>query len=128
MAEADRDGVLEAMVGYTSAIDDRDLERLRQVFDEATIYELPDKRVVGVEAAIAELLVRLAQRPVSRHLVCNVSVRVEGDRAVAMSDWYLMMPTPEKTWFAEKAGRYYDELRRAGERWVFDSRRIKDAL
>jgi ketosteroid isomerase-like protein len=121
---ADRDQILEAMTAYVQAVDDRDLAKLAQVFDERTVWISNRGTFTGVEA-VGRALTETAGRPESRprHLVSNVSVAITGDYATAVSDWYLLQPG--SPWQITAAGRYHDRLRRSGGRWVFAVRDIR---
>lgn len=120
----DRDQVLEAMAAYTHALDDRDLGLLRTVFDQETVWISNTGTYRGVDA-VADALRQSAggagTRP--RHIVCNQSIRIEGDDASAVSDWYLVKPGP--VWQITMAGRYHDRLRRKQGRWFFARREIR---
>lgn len=121
---ADRDAILEAMAAYAQAVDDRELARLREVFDDDTVWISNRGTFKGVDAisrALAETAGTPATRP--RHIVSNVSVKIDGDSATAVSDWYLVLPG--HPWTITAAGRYHDRLGRRGGRWVFAEREIR---
>lgn len=120
----DRDLVLEAMAAYARAVDDRDLEALRTVFDQETVWISNRGTFRGVDA-VAGALLETAGSPQTRprHIVCNQAIRIDGDEASAVSDWYLVQPGP--TWQITMAGRYHDRLRRKRGRWFFAERDIR---
>jgi 3-phenylpropionate/cinnamic acid dioxygenase small subunit len=122
---ADRDLILEAMAAYVQAVDG-DVEKISEVFDEETVWVTNLGTFTGaddVANAVANHLMESTPETRPRHLVANAAIKVGGDEATAVSDWYLVRPG--LPWTITASGRYYDRLRRKQGRWVFAERDIQ---
>ena len=106
-------------MAYCHHLDDGDFSGLSHRFTEDGSYTYGTAHVSGRDSGI---VVREMNPPERRgkHLTMNVIVDVEGDRAVAHSDYLFVLvngtPTPLFS------GRYRDELLRAGGGWLISSR------
>lgn len=116
--------IRNAMATYAHAVDDRDYERLRAIFDDGTVYVLTSRTCYGVDESIEALRSALADHPRDRHLISNIRIEVDGHRARATSDWYLVAPAGD-SWRIVSAGRYRDELEERDGHWVFARREIE---
>lgn len=125
----DRCDITEVMAHYARALDDRNLEELRDVFAAEADFTMQDgERARGPDAIITALHRRVDEAPRHRHLVCNITIDVQGDQAASRSDWYLMMPQlGVSSWFAHSAGTYTDELVRTAVGWRIMDRVIRPA-
>lgn len=127
MPTSPEESIRNAMAVYATAIDDRDYDRLREVFDDDTTYVLTSRTCHGVGDAIDALRGALADHPRDRHLIANVHIVVVGEQATATSDWYLVAPPEADAWRIVQAGRYRDVLTCSDDRWVFARREIQIA-
>ncbi|WP_370326586.1 nuclear transport factor 2 family protein [Euzebya sp.] len=127
MPTTPEESIRNAMAVYATAVDDREYDRLRHIFDADTTYVLTSRTCHGVDEAIDALTAALADHPRDRHLIANTHIDVDGDRATATSDWYLVAPPVGEGWQIVQAGRYADELVHRDGRWVFARREIQIA-
>jgi uncharacterized protein (TIGR02246 family) len=123
----DEQAVQAVLVRYASALDTRDWARLRTCFtpDAVATYEaIGDLR--GYEAI--EALVRRVLGPLAatQHIVSNVEVVLDGDRATARCNLQSMhvRETPSGDNFIV-AGVYTDELRRTPDGWRIARRALR---
>lgn len=100
-------------------------------FDEFGLLFAPDARlVVRGEVTVGRDAVRDAiaalQTPDrrGRHMVANVVVDLDGDRATVESDFVFFRPNAAGTLDAVNTGRYLDELARVDGEWLFTCREI----
>jgi hypothetical protein len=93
-----------------------------------TVKGTADGAVAIGRDQIRELLGSRASAAVRhRHILTSFRVEVDGDRATARSDWYLVQPGPGASWEIEGAGRYDDQLVKTDDGWLFSSRTISAA-
>ena len=113
--------ILNVMSRYCRAVDDRQFGVLAELLAEDVRFEMGD-----VTESRAELLEYIQANlwPAGRHIYANPDVSVDGDTAHVDSDWMRFDPNLVPT----RAGRYSDDLRRVGGRWVFTVRRISIAF
>jgi hypothetical protein len=56
------------------------------------------------------------------HVLTNMLVDVDGDKAKAWSRWMLVVPGPDGTMMIRRSGSYDDQLVRIAEGWKFARR------
>jgi hypothetical protein len=109
---------------YNRVVDDREFERLREIFDAETRYWLHDRLHTGVDAAIAGLEQNFSDGRSSRHWTASTSITdLDDTGARAVSDLFFMEPRGG-VWVTTIVGRYHDRFRCVDGRWVFAERRI----
>ncbi len=113
--------ILNVMSRYCRAVDDRRFDVLAELLAEDVRFEMGD-----VTESRAELLEYIQANlwPAGRHIYANPDVTVDGDTGHVESDWVWLDPNLVPT----RSGRYSDDLRRVGGRWVFTVRRISIAF
>jgi 3-phenylpropionate/cinnamic acid dioxygenase small subunit len=129
---ADRLAIEEVLVRYCRAIDDRDWALLDDVFTpDASIDYTSSGGVAGVlpevRAWLAEVLPRFEA---SQHLLANLEIRVEGDRATSRAYFFnpMVRRLPDGSADVFYVGGYYlDRLRRTGGGWRIEERLEKQA-
>jgi 3-phenylpropionate/cinnamic acid dioxygenase small subunit len=108
---------------YNRVVDDREFDRLHEVFDGESRYWLHGRILTGVDAVIAGLARNFDDGRLSRHWTANTSISdVDATSARAVSDMFFMEPR-DGMWVMTIVGRYHDSFRHTGERWVIAERR-----
>jgi 3-phenylpropionate/cinnamic acid dioxygenase small subunit len=97
------------------------------LFTEEGTWDTAFGKAVG-RAAIAALAENLRQRagdarPRGVHLVTNIAVALDGERAQVRSNWMVMQNSPDGPKIGS-GGAYYDKLARDGGSWRFHYRKI----
>jgi 3-phenylpropionate/cinnamic acid dioxygenase small subunit len=119
----DRLAIRDLLVRYAWAIDEKDWDALDSVFlaDARLDYSSNPGGKAGTYAEIRPWLERsLAPFPVTQHLVTNIDVRVDGDRATSRTMVYNPMGAATREGplhFFFLGGRYDDELVRTPDGW-----------
>lgn len=130
---------------YCHALDEGDLDWLMTLYDDDCLFELRGtsndiEQVAGADAIRALYAKMVSPEGLSdetrawnrgshlgKHVCMNPIVRIDGDRAWSQADWRALRivgpPTGEGI-RAGVAGRWNDQLRRNGDRWLFTYRRI----
>lgn len=119
--------ICNTMARYVHLVDSQDLDHLDQVFDADSLWVTANGTpVVGVENISTMLRMALQFRPrLDRHVVTNVIVDIDGDRATSSSHWSWELYDDEThRWTTASTGSYDDELRRTDGRWLFVRRTL----
>lgn len=123
-----REEVLNLLISYCRAVDDRETDKLWGLFDADCEFIFVDDAIAHGLAEIRENLGgRIDGAIRHRHILTNSIVEIDGDTARAKSDWYLIKPGAGQAWDIEGAGYYHDELRRSPGGWLFTRREIRPA-
>jgi 3-phenylpropionate/cinnamic acid dioxygenase small subunit len=122
-----RNAILDTLTRYTIALDENEIERLLDCFAKDAELSTTIDHVFGHEA-IRERYERLrgaqAQRgELPRHVLTNVLIERDGDRARATS-YYTLFIIESGTARLKWIGRYLDQLVRDGSRWRLHRREI----
>ena len=123
----DLEAIRALIAEYRRALDEKDFEAYAALFGDDGEFVTDGRRVRGR----AEILAMLAQLQSTgalteragddRHLVANVEIAVDGDRATARSTWVYLTREGEEPTLA-MVGHYDDELRRTAAGWRFARR------
>jgi 3-phenylpropionate/cinnamic acid dioxygenase small subunit len=112
--------VRRTLAEYCHTVDDGRFDEFALLWAEHATVEVLGQRVDG-RAAIRDWIAQaMPADKRGRHVTGNSVITVDGDRASALSDFLFY----DRTWAVTAAGRYEDELVRAGSRWVFTRRTI----
>jgi len=131
-AIADRLEIEDLLTRYCRAIDSLDWELLDTVFVAEAFIDYTSSG--GVKGVYPEVRAWLAQVlpgfPVRQHLVTNLQIRIDGDRATSRAYFYNPMGRPQpdgsvKLFFV--GGDYVDELVRTEAGWRI-AQRIEQQL
>lgn len=107
---------------YNRVVDDRDFERLHEVFDEHSRYWLHGRLLVGTEAIIDGLAKNFEDGRLSRHWTANTSIiDLDATSARGLSDMFFVEPR-DGVWVMTIVGRYHDAYLHNGVRWVIAER------
>ncbi|MCH9722013.1 MAG: nuclear transport factor 2 family protein [Actinomycetia bacterium] len=124
----DRAAVLELLYRYAELVDSGDFVAVGRLLDRAEFGGVGTATVSGA-ANIAGLFAMTTRRfeagtPMTRHLVLNPIVQIDGDTASARSTFCVVQATDLVPLQPVVVGRYLDRFARAGG-WHF-TRRITD--
>lgn len=125
----DREAIGELFVRYKAALDGKDFVAYADLFTEDGEFLAGTTRVRGrseirslVEGMVGSLLGQ--ERGQDFHVVANVTIDLDGDRATARSTWlYVVRDEADQPRLA-KLGHYEDDVVRDGDgQWRFQRRR-----
>jgi hypothetical protein len=121
----DRDAILALMGEYCDSIDRGDLDGCAALFSEGA-WGIEGDLAEGQDAvkAVLDNVTLYDGVPMTRHLMSNVRIALDGDRATAESCITVMQGLPDFPLQAIFIGSYYDTFERRGGRWLFKERRI----
>ena len=123
----DKDVIRELLAEYCFRLDDGRYDEMAALFAEDGTWDTAFGKATG-RAAIAELARSLraragADRPRAVHLVTNIVITLDGDRAEVRSNWMVMQNSTEGPKIGS-GGAYLDEIERRDRRWLFRCRKI----
>ena len=118
-AVSDKIEIMELLTRYASSVDTRDWERLKSVFTpEAELdYSSVQGPVAPRDEVIAWLESGLGAVPWTQHLISNLEIELDGDRAKVRAMFYNPMLLPGMTDYSFCGGYYNHELVRTAEGW-----------
>jgi 3-phenylpropionate/cinnamic acid dioxygenase small subunit len=123
----EKDAIREVLAEYCFRLDDGRFDEMAALFTEDGTWDTAFGKATGRQA-IAELArslrTRVAEpRPRAVHLVTNIVIALEGERATVRSNWMVMQNGPEGPRIGS-GGAYDDEMVKEGGRWLFRYRKI----
>jgi 3-phenylpropionate/cinnamic acid dioxygenase small subunit len=126
-AVEEKDAIREVLAEYCFRLDDGRFDEMAAVFTEDGTWDTAFGKATG-RRAIAELArslrARVAEpRPRAVHLVTNIVIALDGERATVRSNWMVMQNSPEGPRIGS-GGAYDDEMVKEGGRWLFRYRKI----
>lgn len=126
-AVEEKDAIREVLAEYCFRLDDGRFDEMAALFTEGGTWDTAFGKATGCPA-IAELArslrVRITEpRPRAVHLVTNIVIALEGERATVRSNWMVMQNSPEGPRIGS-GGAYDDEMVKEGGRWLFRCRKI----
>lgn len=119
----DKRAVEEVLVMYCRLLDDRQFAALLELFTDDAQVHFWGRELHG-KAALAAAYGDGAEstgRPTSAHVLSNVVIDIDGDRARATSDFTVISRAADGTYGVLVCGRFVDELLRSSD----DSWRIR---
>lgn len=120
----DHNAILNLLARYAHTVDGRDFERFGELLSADVVFEVGEHRMEGRATVVDTISKTMARSAGGRHVGVNVAVDIDGDRAVATSDFLLYSAACE----LRQIGRYHDELIKADGVWQFARRRIESQL
>jgi uncharacterized protein (TIGR02246 family) len=123
----DRDAIRALLAEYRRALDEKDFEAYADLFGDDGEFVTDGGTWRGREEILTMLADFQAAGALSmaagddRHLVANVEIEVDGDRARARSTWVYVTREGEGPNLA-MVGHYDDDLRRTATGWRFARR------
>ena len=126
-AVEDKEAIREVLAEYCFRLDDGRFAEMAALFTEDGTWDTAFGKATG-RAAIAELASSLRQRseqprPRAVHLVTNIAITLDGERASVRSNWMVMQNSPQGPKIGS-GGAYADEIVQQGGRWLFRYRKI----
>ena len=126
-AVEDKDAIRELLAEYCFRLDDGRFAEMAALFTEDGTWDTAFGKAVG-PAAIAALAQSLreragATRPRAVHLVTNIVIALDGDRAQARSNWMVIENSAAGPKIGS-GGAYLDDIAKAAGRWRFGYRKI----
>jgi 3-phenylpropionate/cinnamic acid dioxygenase small subunit len=126
-ALADRFEIADLLARYSTALDTKDWRALTSVFTpDATCDYGPLGSPAGIDEITALLRATLASLDVTQHLIGNLTVELQGDRATSSTyliAQHLRSGTPGGDTYLIGA-TYSDQLARTADGWRIEHRRI----
>lgn len=122
-----KDAIRELMAEYCFRLDDGRYDDMAALFTEDGTWDTAFGKASG-RAAIATLAADIrtqagANRPRAAHLVTNIVIVLEGERAEVRSNWMVMQNSPDGPTIGS-GGAYRDEIVLRDRRWLFHYRKI----
>lgn len=126
-AAEDKDAIRELLAEYCFRLDDGRFADMAALFTEDGTWDTAFGKASG-RAAIAELARSLreragASRPRAAHLVTNIAIALDGERAQVRSNWVVIQNSPQGPKIGSGGG-YADELVKADGGWLIHYRKI----
>lgn len=121
----DREAILSLMGEYCDSIDRGDLDGCAALFADGA-WGIEGDLAKGREAvkAVLDNVTLYDGRPMTRHLMTNVRISVEGDHASARSCITVMQGLEGFPLQAIFIGSYFDSFERSQGQWIFRERKI----
>ena len=123
----EKDAIREVLAEYCFRLDDGRFDEMAALFTADGTWDTAFGAATG-RAAIAglarDLRVRAgANRPRAVHLVTNIAIALDGERADVRSNWTTVQNSPEGPKIGSGGG-YADQMVKEGEQWLFRYRKI----
>ena len=123
----EKDAIREVLAEYCFALDGGRYDDMAALFTEDGTWDTAFGAATG-RAAIAaharDIRVRAGDnRPRAVHLVTNIAIALDGERAEIRSNWILVQNSPEGPEIGS-GGAYADRMVKEGGRWLFRYRKI----
>jgi uncharacterized protein (TIGR02246 family) len=123
----DLEQIRALLMEYRRALDEKDFRAYAALFARDGVFSAGTMRATGpdeiyalVEGMVGTLLTERGGDDF--HLVANVAIELDGDRATSTSTWAYVLRGEDDAPALAKLGRYEDELVREDGRWRFKHR------
>jgi 3-phenylpropionate/cinnamic acid dioxygenase small subunit len=128
----DAEAVRALIHRYAELIDDGDLDGVAALFADADWYGAaraqPLRGVEAVRRAYDGVVLYEDGTPRTKHVITNVTIELDGDRATARSYFTVLQARPDLPLQPIIAGRYADRFERVDGAWRFAERVIHPDL
>jgi len=123
----DLEEIRALLMEYRRALDEKDFRAYAALFARDGVFSAGDLKATGPEEIQALVEGMLGTLLTERsgddcHLVANVAIELDGDRASSTSTWAYVVRGEDDTPVLDKLGHYEDELVREDGRWRFAHR------
>ncbi|MGA8400130.1 MAG: nuclear transport factor 2 family protein [Stellaceae bacterium] len=123
---ADRAAIHDLFTRYCCALDDGEVETVVDCFTADAVLKSPVIDIAGhddIRAFAGRFAAQRAAGTQFRHMVTNIAVALDGDRATATA-YLLVLVSQGGSHRTLPPGRYECELLKAGGRWRFSRRTV----
>jgi ketosteroid isomerase-like protein len=125
-AVGDELAIRRTLATYCHHVDDGDFAELVDQFTPDGTFSYQGEEVTGHEDLRAWFESKQPPERRGKHLTTNTVIDITRDRAHALSDFvFLRLLEDSGAPVIVIAGRYRDELRRIGDRWLIDRREVQ---
>jgi hypothetical protein len=126
-ASEEKDAIREVMAEYCFRLDGGRYDEMAALFTEDGTWDTAFGAATG-RAAIAQQVRDIRaragdNRPRAVHLVTNIAIALEGERAQVRSNWTVVQNSPEGPKIGS-GGAYVDEMVKQNGQWLFRYRKI----
>jgi len=126
-ASEEKDAIREVMAEYCFRLDGARYDEMAALFTEDGTWDTAFGAATG-RAAIAaqarDIRVRAGDnRPRAVHLVTNIAIQLDGERAEIRSNWTVVQNSPDGPKIGS-GGAYADQMVKHQGRWLFRYRKI----
>jgi uncharacterized protein (TIGR02246 family) len=126
-ASEEKDAIREAMAEYCFALDGGRYDDMAALFTEDGTWDTAFGKATG-RAAIAgharDIRAKAGDnRPRAVHLVTNIAIALDGEKAEVRSNWTVVQNSPEGPKIGS-GGAYADRMVKQRGRWLFHYRKI----
>ncbi|HKS88227.1 MAG TPA: nuclear transport factor 2 family protein [Stellaceae bacterium] len=123
----EKDAIREVLAEYCFRLDGGRYDEMAALFAEDGTWETAFGVATG-RAAIAQLARDIraragTARPRAIHLVTNIAIALDGERARVRSNWTVVQNSPDGPKIGT-GGAYADEMVKQGGAWLFRHRKI----
>jgi 3-phenylpropionate/cinnamic acid dioxygenase small subunit len=123
----EKEAIREVLAVYCYRLDEGRFGEFAELFTEDGTWDTAFGKATG-RGPIAELARNIRAHggdppPPAVHLLSNIVIRVEGDRAEVRSHWAMIENGPEGPRIGS-AGGYADVMAKPGREWLFRYRKI----
>jgi len=121
-----KDAIREVLAEYCFCLDGGRFAEMAALFAPDGTWHTAFGKATGraeIEALAHRVANRAGPRPRGAHLVTNIVIRLDGDRARVMSNWALAQNSPQGP-IVSSGGAYEDDMVRLDGRWLFHYRKI----
>jgi uncharacterized protein (TIGR02246 family) len=122
----DKDAIREVLAEYCFCLDDGRFAAMAALFAPDGTWHTAFGKATGrgdIEALADRVAKRAGPRPRGVHLVTNVVIKLDGNRASVASNWALAQNSPNGP-IIGSGGAYADEMINQDGNWLFHYRRI----
>ena len=131
----DRSAIEDLQARYLFAMDFHDPDRYILTFTEDGILDVGSGEIKG-RKAIRDVIAKMPNESanpspeglwpaVGRHNISNITLKIDGNKAVGRAYWYhYANNNPKRSAAFDGFGHYEDELVKVNGQWLFSKRRI----
>jgi len=121
---SDKDQIRELLARYCFALDAGNFEKMAALFTPDGVWETAFGTGTGRAGIVAQAnSIATGPRPRRIHLTTNIVIDLDGDTAMAQSNWALIQNTPAGPAIGS-GGAYADRLVKVDGQWFFKHRTI----
>ena len=123
----EKEAIREVLAEYCFSLDDGRYDDMAALFTEDGTWDTAFGTAKGraeIAALARDIRARAGEnRPRAIHLVTNIVMALDGDRATVRSNWTVVQNSPTGPKIGSGGG-YADQMAKEGGRWLFRYRKI----